>query len=73
MPMPFERFRLLNDTKPKVVKNHGPHPIDVSYDGALVVHVIHPGTALPLDPGEQEIHVRSQGEEPSMVAVEFEA
>jgi hypothetical protein len=73
MPVPFERFRLLNDTKPRAVKNYGPHPVDVSYDGALVVHVIHPGTALPLDASEEEIHVRSQGEETCMIAVEFEA
>lgn len=74
MPIPFQRFRLLNNEGGKYnVSNYGPHPIDVSYDGELVHGHVPPGESLPLDPVAPDVWVRSQHpEETSDIALHLD-
>lgn len=66
MPIPFDRFRLLNGSTRRVKNaSYGrtppavPTPVEVSYDGVTVAETIQPGEMKILDPAAPEFFLRN--------------
>lgn len=62
MPIPFDRFRLLNDTgRERKLKNFSPGAIEYQVDEEPV-QVIPPDGEVSLPPGEHDVQARRQDE-----------
>lgn len=72
MPIPFDRFRFLNDTgNPRKLVNNGASPIEYQVEDDPIA-VLAPGAAVGIDSDAQEIAVRRQDETAPAVPITIE-